>query len=64
MFLHFSFTGLSFSSPLDSTISSIAFHSGRHMWKARMYGNIVKGFSFGIINVKPSRPGQLNLGNW
>ena len=64
--------GLSFShqSSHSSTGGTPAFHpvgfnTGKHMWKVHIHGNVMDGFSFGLINASRQPNGKLiKLGNW
>ena len=44
-------------------VGSVRFNTGRHMWKVKVHGSFLTGFSFGIRSTKfDGTPG--NLGKW
>jgi len=45
-------------------VGSVGFNAGRHMWKARLYGNVLQASTFGICSSRgpDGTPGQ--QGNW
>lgn len=45
-------------------VGSVGFTNGKHMWKVQVHGNILHGFSLGIIDTIRNRNGKLiQLGN-